>query len=80
MSMMFYWLGGFTQCLLPFTSCIIGRPDTVNRLACRVWARVVGVGSSGPVPGRPFGHLYVEVWFGTWSLVAWRGRACNELV
>jgi hypothetical protein len=37
--------------------------------------RPVGVGPSEPVPDRPFGYLYVEVWFGTCKLVARKRQA-----
>jgi hypothetical protein len=30
--------------------------------------------------GPPFGHLYVEVCFGMWGLVARTGRTCSGLI
>jgi hypothetical protein len=35
--------------------CVVPRPE--------LW--LTGVEPNGPVPGRPFGPLYTEVWFGT---------------
>jgi hypothetical protein len=54
---------------------LTGQPDMVSRLELRP----MGVGPSGPVPGRPFDHLYVKVWFWTWRLVVRRGRAWLNL-
>jgi hypothetical protein len=85
---MFYWLNSFSisrpssirawfephllhRCLTFYAITkwpdgLTGWRGTVTRPACRA--------------GPPFGHLYVEVWFGTWRLVTQTGRVCNELI
>jgi hypothetical protein len=55
------------------------RPNTVNRPA-RQSCGLRASGLAGHNAGSPFGHLYVEVWFGTWRLVVRRGRTCNGLI
>jgi hypothetical protein len=51
-----------------------------RRAVPRPELRLTGVEPNGPVPGRPFGPLYTEVWFGTWVLPARRGQMCNGLI
>jgi hypothetical protein len=47
------------------------------------WPSIYGGahGLSGPMSGRPFaGHLYTDMWFRMWRLVARSGRACSGLI
>jgi hypothetical protein len=82
---MFYWLDNFIQCIPPFFQLtkwpdgLTGQPDTVIRPTCRARARVVAHGHRACV-GPPFGHLYADVCFGTWRLVAQSGQACSRLI
>jgi hypothetical protein len=67
---MLYWLDSFTRCLLSlFHQCMGSNLTSYTELwPAGVWPRA----------GPPFGHLYVEVCFGTWRLVARTGRVGLE--
>jgi hypothetical protein len=54
--------------LIKWPDGLMGQPDMDN-MSC--------LGRSSSIAARagpPFGHLYAEVWFRTWRLVALRGR------
>jgi hypothetical protein len=46
---------------------------------CYAWARAVAHGHWAHA-GTRFGHLYTEVCFGTWMLVARSGMPCSGLI